>query len=226
MIYIKKGTPPQEFTSWKNNNPQKKYENLPLNIKKILRNALLLEQGFICCFCGAAIGSEDSTNTKIIQKLIQKGDSHNSRLAHIDPQSLAPARTLDYNNICASCDSHKHNERHCDVAQENIPLPITPLQEDCLLHFAFQADGTIYANHKMKPSEQAKATQTINILSLNSPFLKQHRENCLKNFQAIYEKYVRDNMDVSCLFDNLAQKDTQGAFSPFFFVPLRHFEKI
>lgn len=226
MIYIKKGNCPSCIEKWKKRHPQKMYKELPSRLRRELRNALLMEQGFICCFCGAAIGKEDK-NSDIIQICLEKGDPHNVRNAHILPQSVDAGRSLDYKNICASCDSSKHNAKHCDVAQENKVLPITPLQKDCLSFFAFKVDGEMYGSLDKSPQEQNAAMQTINILELNSIFLKQQRMDVLKSFQSVYEKYPElFGSNMSGPLNNLTQKDKNGAFAPFFFVPLRYFNKI
>lgn len=215
MIYIKKNTEPPMLTTWKKNHPQKTYRHLKPKHKRILRKSLLKEQGFICCFCGDAIGMKYRSN--IIQIIPKKNSQHNIRNAHIVPQSVNTSLTLDYNNICASCDSVGHSDKHCDVAQENNKLPITPLQPDCLSFFCFQADGTIYPNPQKTPEEQKRASQTIKILNLDCPFLNQQRESILKSAASIA------GTDVT-LLNNLCHKNASGAFAPFFFVPLRYYQ--
>ncbi|WP_303865889.1 hypothetical protein [Desulfovibrio piger] len=70
MIYIQKGDEPEEFRQWKNDNPNARYKHdIPSDISLILRNALLEEQGFICCFCGCAIGPIE--NNVIIQRIVK-----------------------------------------------------------------------------------------------------------------------------------------------------------
>lgn len=217
MIFIKKNTEPKTLTTWKRNHPQKNYHNLKSKYKRILRESLLKEQGFVCCFCGDALGRKDKSN--IIQIVPKKKDKHNIRNAHIIPQSADTSLTLDYNNICASCDSVGHSDKHCDVAQENNVLPITPLQPDCLSFFCFQADGKIYPNPQKSPEEQKRADKTIKILNLDCPFLNQQRESILKSAASTA------GTDVKRL-NNLCHKNTSGAFAPFFFVPLRYYELI
>ena len=50
MIFIKKNKEPVSFKEWKNNFKKATYKNLKGKIKADLRNSLLEEQGYICCF--------------------------------------------------------------------------------------------------------------------------------------------------------------------------------
>ena len=137
MIYIQKGSEPTALVKWKKQHPNCTYTNLDSKTKRTLRNALLQEQGFICCFCGKAIGEVDLALSQIKQKPVYKNQEHNISNAHIIPQSVDNTKTLDYNNICASCDTRKsnNNEFHCDHKQGDSCIPISPLQVDCLSFF-------------------------------------------------------------------------------------------
>ena len=68
MIYIQKGSEPTVFKRWKKKHPRATYKNLSGKPLLALRNALLQEQGFVCCFCGKAIGEIDLKLCKVIQK--------------------------------------------------------------------------------------------------------------------------------------------------------------
>lgn len=217
MIYIQKETEPKEITNWKKANPKIGYKQLPSSERRILRNSLLHEQGYICCFCGCSIGKLDSHST-VIQCITKKKDPHNVRNAHIVPQSVNPSLTLDYYNICASCNSAIHGERHCDLAQENKILPITPLQTDCADYFSFRIDGTIIPNSNKSQNEQDYAQETIDILNLNSNFLKSEREKIIKIFSGTF-KLLSDE-DKEKALKNISKKNSAGAYTPYFFVPL------
>ena len=61
----------------------------------------------------------------IVQVPLARGKHHNVRNTHIEPQSKAPDRVLDYGNLCASCDGSLNRMRssdirkgaHCDLRQ-------------------------------------------------------------------------------------------------------------
>lgn len=217
MIFIKKNTEPKSLINWKKSNPGRLYNDLPSPLKREIRNSLLKEQGFVCCFCGTAIGKKESDAT-VIQVLVQKGDLHNTRNAHIIPQSQDRAKTLDYSNICASCDSSPGaTEKHCDIAQKDSCLPVSPLQHDCLSFFSFSVDGTIFPNPDKSPEDQVMAKETIKTLGLAARILNSQRDAILK----IAEDCLRKNTKY---LDNLSKKDRNGCFAPFYFVPLCYYQ--
>ena len=92
MIYIKKGPEPEAFRQWKEQNPDATYGEIPREVGLALRNALLEEQGFVCCFCGCAIGPCDNKGD-ILQIPLESIRPHNIRNAHIVPQSKDTTKT-------------------------------------------------------------------------------------------------------------------------------------
>ena len=84
MKYIEKNNEPQIFTEWKNSGT-KTYSNLRNLVKSELKNTLLLEQGYICCYCESKILSD------------------NSHIEHLDPQCNNNGNDLDFNNLLCSC---------------------------------------------------------------------------------------------------------------------------
>lgn len=217
MIYIKKGDEPEEFRQWKKDNPNARYKHdIPSDISLILRNALLEEQGFICCFCGCAIGPIE--NNVIIQRIVKKSEPHYIRNAHITPQSVDQSRDLDYYNICASCNTDKcRDSDHCDAKQKNRIISITPLQKDCLSYFSFNSDGTIQANKSRSLEDQKKANETIRILGLDENSLNLEREKCIQMVMELPENEIAEALS------NLAHRNENNAFAPFYFVPLSYY---
>lgn len=186
MIYIKKGPEPEAFRQWKEQNPEATYGEIPKDVGLALRNALLLEQGFVCCFCGCAIGPFGDKG-EIDQIPLESIRPHNIRNAHIVPQSKDTAKTLDFGNLCASCNTSRHtkDEKHCDEAQGNRELPVTPLQKDCISYFSFGSDGEILANLERTKEEQEWANATISILRLNTSSLIAARKKVLRTLKSL-----------------------------------------
>lgn len=63
MKYIVKQSEPVFFTTWKaqaNANWQPEYSNMPTVTKQQLKDALLEEQGWICCYCEQEITADDA----------------------------------------------------------------------------------------------------------------------------------------------------------------------
>lgn len=96
MIHIEKGPEPEAFRQWKEQNPEATYGEMPREVGLALRNALLEEQGFVCCFCGCAIGPFDDKG-EIDQIPLESIRPHNIRNAHIVPSR----RTLPKRSIMA-----------------------------------------------------------------------------------------------------------------------------
>jgi hypothetical protein len=58
MKYIKKGPEPKELIEWKglaNENWQPSYNDLRNPEKSLVKTALMVEQGYICCYCEQAL---------------------------------------------------------------------------------------------------------------------------------------------------------------------------
>lgn len=73
MKYIEKQQEPCVFTNWKaqaNDDWQPKYEYLSGEIKKAVKDTLMSEQGYICCYC---------------ERRLTKSDSH---IEHFRPQRI------------------------------------------------------------------------------------------------------------------------------------------
>lgn len=93
MKYIPKDSirEPESMRRWKQlavNDPNYDYEYLPGKERKDLLDALIEEQGYICCYCGMEISDETSL------------------VEHLTPQSSDPHLSLEYTNLLASCGRH------------------------------------------------------------------------------------------------------------------------
>jgi uncharacterized protein (TIGR02646 family) len=168
MKYIAYKSEPLQFSSWKqlaNNDWQPTYDNLSGEVKKAVKNALMEEQGYICCYCE--------------QRLIY----NNSHIEHFKPQSDPAVDPLDYNNILCSCQNQiqKGAPRHCGNLKEDwfdSTLLISPLEAGCDRRFCFKDDGTIRA---ADPDDVA-AIATIDKLGLDLPLLNDLRNKAIEPF--------------------------------------------
>lgn len=135
MRFIAKDGEPEQFADWKaaaNDAWQPSYDNLSGAPKQALKQALMREQGFLCCYCE--------------QRLID-ADSH---IEHFKPQSDAPADALDFSNLLCSCQRQikKGQPRHCGNLKDDWfddKLLVSPLDPDCARHFTYSGDGRIHA---------------------------------------------------------------------------------
>lgn len=195
MKYIKKGEEPESFKAWKalaKTTPNWGYSYLQNPEKRELHDALLREQGYICCYCGMRITRESS------------------HIEHLIPQSTPdPDLSVEYTNLLASCQREREPRKpiHCGVAKEDWydeNLMVSPLKQNCIDFFIYTDDGQILDTDI--PEKKAAATATIDRLCLNIPKLTAMREEVIKNLLA--------DIDIDELTDEERQKLIQGFEQP------------
>ncbi len=161
MKYIAKGEEPNSFTEWKalaNDEWIPTYSQLSGDVKRDVKNALIIEQGGICCYCERKLNYEDS------------------HIEHLSPQCNDEGQ-LDFQNMLCSCQKHlkKKEPLHCGNSKGADEIPITPLENNCEIRFTFTADGQI--EHTCQDSKE-----TIKILQLNIDKLINLRRNAIEPF--------------------------------------------
>ena len=195
MKYIKKGEEPESFKAWKalaKTTPNWGYSYLQNPEKRELHDALLREQGYICCYCGMRITRESS------------------HIEHLKPQSTPdPDLSVEYTNLLASCQREREPRKpiHCGVAKDNWydeNLMVSPLNSSCIDFFIYTDDGQILAGDI--PDKKDAATETIKRLRLDISKLTAMREEVIKNLLA--------DIDIDELTDEEKQKLVQGFDQP------------
>jgi uncharacterized protein (TIGR02646 family) len=158
MKYIIKGIEPDNFITWKSCGT-KIYDNLRNPIKADLKNALLSEQGYICCYCESKISS------------------NNSHIEHLDPQCNNNSNDLDFTNLLCSCQKQLSagEPRHCGNSKDNDTISIHPLQNTCESKFTYREDGTIQ-------STDIDSRETIEYLKLDIDKLNDLRKSAIEPF--------------------------------------------
>jgi uncharacterized protein (TIGR02646 family) len=144
-----------------------------LHSKEELKEDLIAEQGFICCYCNREITINDAT----IEHFKEKGKSEYFHL------------TFDYDNLLLSCDGFQSKPKRKNVScntkrPQNSDLPLSPLQNNIEEHFDFTPEGEILGSNEA-------AKQMINLLGLDIYDLEILRETYIKS--AIYEISFDEN---------------------------------
>ena len=155
MKHIVKGDEPRELAEWKaleSEDWQPTYRDMPGEIKAALKQALMTEQGHICCYCECRLAENDS------------------HIEHFKPQRDPTVDALDFSNMLCSCQNRlkKKEPKFCGNLKGgwfDAKLLISPLDPGCEKRFAFTGDGCIHAKDE---SIQA-AGKTIEKLGLNRP---------------------------------------------------------
>jgi len=215
--YIQKGLEPDEFTQWKKAKPKKyqskdwkKLNPLP---KKALHDALLREQGYICCYC---------------ERGITKDNSHIEHFVPKKGQNADPNLTFEYQNLLCSCDGNaRHSENkgltHCGIRKDDwfdAALMVSPLDKDCAGYFRYMMTGKILPTDI--PEKQTAALETINRCNLNHPMLKKMRQEALRRvaLQSLTDNItlLSDSLtqeEIYQLIESYSQPDTKGRYTPF-----------
>lgn len=164
--------------------------------KEELKTELLIEQGFICCYCIEGIENNDYTTCE-----------------HADDKGTNLLKTFDYKNLIASCKGSLNDpppkDVHCNLARGNSYLPLSPLDELTEIQFYFSADGYIKAH-----SEKAK--NTIETLNLNSTQLIRKRKKAIDIYLFNDAKLIEAATAQTYADKNIfRKKDVEGKFIPF-----------
>ncbi|TCO81323.1 uncharacterized protein (TIGR02646 family) [Plasticicumulans lactativorans] len=167
MKRVSKQASPAPFEAWKaqaNADWQPTYAALQNPQKRVLHDALLAEQGHVCCYCGRSVDRDDS------------------HIEHFRPQEGHDDLALEYSNLFASCirETQPGAPLHCGHAKGHDfdeARAISPLDEGCEQRFLYVAgSGEI----KAKDSADAAADYMIKLLKLDLQFLCNRREEVLK----------------------------------------------
>jgi uncharacterized protein (TIGR02646 family) len=201
MKWIDKQKEPQAFLDWKqqaNEDWKPTFSNLGGSVKTAVKQALMTEQGYICCYCES--------------RLIEK-DSH---IEHFRPQSDSDVDPLDYSNLLCSCQRalKKGEPRHCGNLKSDwfdSDRLISPLDATCETCFTFTADGYI------QPTEEGDlaAKTTIEKLGLDSPKLRTLRQSAIAPFILVAEGEELSAGDMRAFVTDYLKQSENGEFSEF-----------
>lgn len=203
-----------EIKNWKNLSGKEKNEvwgKLSGDTKKKLKESLLKEQGYICCYCQNAI---ENNNATIIE--------------HFEARNKSPEKMFNYDNLLACCDGgdkDRENERknktptvqrtplYCGSKKGDNSLAISPLDNQCETHFKYIKVDSPDKNNKplvIVEAETDAGKDTIRILNLDNKSLREMRGEFIDGFmQGISEEEIEEIMNL------LRQKQSDGRFQPF-----------
>lgn len=174
--------------------------------KDDLRQCLLQEQGFICCFCMRRIG---------VREGIPLGEQ--MKVAHWHSQTLHPDEDLDYANLLGACkggEGMPPKQQHCDTFQGNRDLAYNPSNpaHDVESKIRYIGDGTM-------ESDDPQLDHDINcVLNLNYGFrLKESRKAVMDTVISDVSRRPgsRTRGELQTLITNWGARDTAGHFQEF-----------
>ena len=141
--------------------------------KNQLRDSLIKEQFYLCCYCNATI----------------KGESLDTKIEHYLPKETYREDIFNYQNLLASCNGGERDQRprdlHCDsykLSKDPSSLSIVnPLDFKGLSHFSYRENGEIFSD-----IEQGK--NTILFLNLHCKKLNLLRKIAIETY--IYDENI------------------------------------
>lgn len=157
MIQISKRLEPVEWTEKKATPGFTEYEPIAE-----LRDALLLEQGYICAYCMRRIPAKDV-----------KVDA-TSKIEHIKSQEDRPDLQLNFANMAICCPGNLNDEAHCDKLKGGNSVSFnlhTPALQQSIAYSSL--DGSIRSSNNIWNSEMTE------LLNLNHELLKANRKETL-----------------------------------------------
>lgn len=201
MKHVVKSASPAQFDAWKssgNASWQPAYSNLQNPQKKVLHQALLDEQGRVCCYCGRSISLE------------------NSHIEHFRPQETHPHLALDFDNLYASCirETKPGAPLHCGHAKGrdfDAARHISPQDPQCERRFVYTLGGAILA----ADAADAAADYMRDLLKLDIAFVRARREAVLASvFDSGFLETVTDS-ELQRLAHAFRTPDADGALDDF-----------
>ncbi len=207
MKQIVKTSEPHELRHWFQAQPLENgrrincgYNDMPGDVREVVKQQLLAEQGWLCCYTGRRI------------------DGRSSHIEHFKPQSRClEYEDIDYANLLAAypgpnapkCPFGAHEKADWYDAE----LLINPLKPQCDHAFRFDQSGSI---HPAKESDIA-ARETIRRLCLNHKQLVELREQAIE--EALFpEGQTLSKAKLEKIVAGFCNRNGKGQYPAFCFV--------
>lgn len=175
-----------------------------------LREALLEDQGYVCCYC----------QKRIPEKLLPK-----SKIEHFECRHSFPDKQLDFKNLFIACNGiGNKKERTCDTKKDKYSLNsfdfFTTTFED---EIAYSKIGTISAKNNDIDAE------LNDILNLNDDNLIEARKQVLFIINFLKRKIGSSTGSyqnkLTKLIEEWSSKDENGKFKPYFSAGIYYLKK-
>jgi uncharacterized protein (TIGR02646 family) len=186
MKFIVKGNEP---AAWK---AYRETQGVDFEAISALKEALLNEQGYLCCYCMNGI-KED-----------------NMKVEHYKPRSIYPALKMEYTNLFAACKGNFCTDKHCDTKKENAELSIHPAdpRNNCEAIIGYSTNGKLsYPNMYKVDIEET--------LNLNNSVLIKNRKIALYGAVLALKKIGYKSNSIQKLIDHYKSKSSEGKFHPY-----------
>ncbi|GMQ60133.1 hypothetical protein AN1V17_45330 [Vallitalea sediminicola] len=213
MKRIIKGTEPTKLIEYRNTE-NASYKNLPTMTKTIIRNQLLEEQGYICCYCLSRI-----PHSKVPINMQMK-------IEHFLPESgETKSEELVYKNLFAACNGNEglpSDVQQCDTHKKNNIITLNPLDEFIEDQFIYKQDGYL------KTDDSSKQHEVDDILNLNNDKLVFCRKAAIDGTRdrliRIKRKGIWNNDILQKEIDKLYRKH-EGKYTPYCLAAIQYLKR-
>lgn len=196
MRLIAKGREPAELVTYRQQGGARYDGDASfVAVKQALREALVRDQGALCCYCEARV----------------RDTADEMNIEHWEPQSWAPSRQLDWKNLLAACKGNPGSgadSRHCDHQKGDEPITLDPQRERHVRTISFTANGGIRSN------DPALQDDIDRRLHLNLPRLRANRTAAVQALVSGFRRRYGGEFPRDALRHELEQHTRPGANGP------------
>jgi uncharacterized protein (TIGR02646 family) len=200
----KKGTnQPPSLVSYKKTDIHPTYDKY--RDKDDLRQALLNEQGYICCYC------------------MKRIDVYNMVIEHFNSQFEFEELALNYDNMLASCTGGENgNVQHCDETKGHKLLTINPMNLAIMSQIKFDGAGKIFLDDNDLTKNELEG-----ILNLNNQNLLKERKVILDALRTQFLKRFGNKTATKQFIETALNKweTRNGKFKPMCQVAVYYLKK-
>lgn len=189
-------------------------KKMPLNVYRAMRQQLMLDQGYVCCYCNRSIPIP----------------GHNVVTEHVKPVSIYRQLAGEYKNLLVTCDggelipstpagvtppySRATYPLHCDKAKANLEIPVSPLDADYENRFVYNpVTGMVNG-----ATGDADAALTVSTLNLNHDVLKRERQKEIRNWCYDRSGNLLNFNQLSAIFNKMLTPDATGHYHNLYYV--------
>ena len=197
---------PDSFKAWKVKHPNATtWKSFTKNVKekKELQDALLKEQGYLCCYCCRSITNATKKEEPTVE--------------HFELKALYPDKTFDYANLLVSCNAAKT----CNKGRGEKILTLNPCKTEDISQISFEEKTEEVAGKEITgffvvSSNDIFNYEINNVLNLNEKhLLKDRTKKVVEKVEEDIENYENLGLDPSELELKYTQKNRQHKYPTF-----------
>lgn len=174
---------------------KEEYKDISSKDKDIIKESLLMEQGYLCAYCMRRLD-----NTKHV------------KIEHIAPQSIYPEKSLVYKNMLAVCDGNEgspYSLQTCDTHKRDTEIKADPTEPSV-------TDTIYYNNHGEILSSDSRINDDLNdVLNLNAEgsYLIKSRKDALNTINHELYKQQEKGKSVYSILNQLSKTYGEKPYS-------------